>query len=191
MSTQNQIQNADMLSKLHESITVAKSSLSAMEKWVEMLAEANGTELNNIKQKVSEIPQAHLGKEKIIEGVFDGQNMIAPNEKKYPVPPNYASKSKLVQGDKLKLTIQPNGAFVYKQIELVPRKLVVGHLILDGSQYKVLAEGKEYNVLYASVTFYRAQVGDEVTIIVPEETSTSWAAIENILPSGPDKTEIE
>ena len=42
---------------------------------------------------------------KIIEGVFDGQNMVGSDGKTYPVPANYASKSKLVQGDILKLTI--------------------------------------------------------------------------------------
>jgi len=42
---------------------------------------------------------------KVIEGVFDGQNMVGSDGKTYPVPANYASKSKLVQGDILKLTI--------------------------------------------------------------------------------------
>ena len=40
---------------------------------------------------------------KIIEGVFDGQNMVGSDGKTYPVPANYASKSKLVQGDILNL----------------------------------------------------------------------------------------
>src|SRR3972149_9252506 len=53
---------------------------------------------------------------KIIEGVFDGQNMMGPDGKKYPVPANYASKSKLVEGDVLKLTISDDGSFIYKQI---------------------------------------------------------------------------
>src|SRR3989344_9662515 len=50
---------------------------------------------------------------KVIEGVFDGQNMIGPDGKTYPVPANYASKSKLVQGDILKLTIADDGTFIY------------------------------------------------------------------------------
>ena len=53
---------------------------------------------------------------KIIEGVFDGQNMVGSDGKTYPVPANYASKSKLVQGDILKLTIADDGTFMYKQI---------------------------------------------------------------------------
>ena len=36
---------------------------------------------------------------KVIEGVFDGQMMMGPDGKNYPIPANYASKSKLVEGD--------------------------------------------------------------------------------------------
>src|SRR6266568_3308870 len=59
---------------------------------------------------------------KVIEGVFDGQNMVGSDGKMYPVPANYASKSKLVQGDILKLTITDDGSFLYKQIGPIPRK---------------------------------------------------------------------
>src|SRR3989344_3463282 len=58
----------------------------------------------------------------IIEGVFDGQNMVGPDGKLYSVPANYASKSKLVEGDLLKLTISPDGSFIYKQIGPVERE---------------------------------------------------------------------
>ena len=57
------------------------------------------------------------GEERIVEGVFDGQGMVGPDGKQYSVPANYASKSKLVEGDILKLTITPRGSFIYKQIE--------------------------------------------------------------------------
>src|SRR5665213_1682775 len=60
------------------------------------------------------VKEESLGK--VIEGVFDGQNMVGSDAKTYPVPANYASKSKLVQGDILKLTIADDGAFMYKQI---------------------------------------------------------------------------
>ena len=42
---------------------------------------------------------------RVIEGVFDGENMIGPDGKQYSVPANYASKSKLVEGDILKMKI--------------------------------------------------------------------------------------
>ncbi len=47
-----------------------------------------------------------------------------------------------------------------------------------------MAEGLIFNVLYASVTFFRANVGDEVTIVVPADSKdTKWAAIENVIPA--------
>ena len=67
----------------------------------------------------------------VIEGVFNGQVMIGPDGKQYSVPANYASKSKLVEGDMLKLTIDPSGAFIFKQISPVDRQRIVGHLVKD------------------------------------------------------------
>ena len=122
------------------------------------------------------------GNQQIIEGVFDGQNMIGPNKKAYPVPANYASKSKLIPGDILKLTITPEGSFLYKQIGPIDRKHIKGYLSYDDGQYKVIAEGKSYKVLLASVTYFKANVGDEITLIVPTQDDTEWAAIENVIP---------
>jgi hypothetical protein len=64
---------------------------------------------------------------KIIEGVFDGQNMVGSDSKTYPVPANYASKSKLVQGDILKLTIADDGTFLYKQIGPIQENNLLAH----------------------------------------------------------------
>jgi hypothetical protein len=118
---------------------------------------------------------------KIIEGQFDGQNMVGPDGKLYPVPANYASKSKLVQGDGLKLTIGEDGAFLYKQISPVERRKLIGTLNLKDGQYYVEAQGRDYRVLFASVTYYKAQPGDQVTIVLPEDTEADWGAIEAVL----------
>jgi hypothetical protein len=119
---------------------------------------------------------------KIIEGVFDGQNMVGSDGKTYPVPANYASKSKLVQGDILKLTIADDGAFLYKQIGPVPRKQVVGTLKLENGHYFVDVNTKNYRVLLASVTYFKAKPGDQVSVNVPEEDENSeWAALEAAL----------
>lgn len=119
--------------------------------------------------------------ENIIEGVFDGENMIAPDEKKYPVPANYASKSKLIPGDILKLTVIPDGSFLFKQIGPTDRKKIVGELeeVSDG-KYLVNSEGNQYRVLLASVTYFKAEPGDKLTIIVPEKGNSEWAAVENL-----------
>ena len=123
---------------------------------------------------------------RVIEGVFDGQGMVDKKGKVYPVPANYASKSKLIPGDVLKLTITEEGKFLYKQISPVERKTVVGPLVYNNNQYQILANGKAYNVLLASVTYFRAEVGDEVTLIIPADHESDWGAIEAVLPKFED-----
>ena len=119
---------------------------------------------------------------KVIEGVFDGQNMVGSDGKMYPVPANYASKSKLVQGDILKLTIADDGTFMYKQIGPIPRKQIVGTLKLENGHYLVDAGGRTFRVLLASVTYFKAKPGDQVSVNVPEDdTTTEWAALEAAL----------
>lgn len=119
---------------------------------------------------------------KVVEGVFDGQVMIGPDGKTYPVPANYASKSKLVEGDILKLTIADDGGFIYKQIGPMPRKQIIGTLTQHDGAYYVEASGREYRILLASVTYFRINIGDQVTIIVPEDApDATWAAVEAAL----------
>lgn len=119
---------------------------------------------------------------KVIEGVFDGQNMVGSDGKTYPVPANYASKSKLVQGDILKLTIADDGSFLYKQIGPIPRKQVVGTLKLENGHYFVDVAGKQFRVLLASVTYFKAKPNDQVSVNVPEDDSQAeWAALEAAL----------
>ena len=119
---------------------------------------------------------------RVVEGIFDGQNMVDSDGQTYPVPANYASKSKLVEGDGMKLTITDEGKFIYKQIAPIDRLNIVGVLIQEDGQYKVLADGKAYRVLLASVTFYRAEVGDRVTIMLPKDRDAKWGAIEAVIP---------
>lgn len=123
--------------------------------------------------------------QKIVEGVFDGQHMVGPDGKQYAVPANYASKSKLVEGDVLKLIITDDGSFIYKQIGPAERKRKVGKLMRDPetTEYRVLANGRQYRVLLASITYFKGEVGDEVVILVPDGKETRWAAVENIIKS--------
>lgn len=145
-----------------------------------MLAQIEGVSPKKITTKVASTEEGE-----IIEGVFDGQVMLGVDGKQYPVPANYASKSKLVEGDMLKLTITPDGSFVYKQIGPVERKRVIGIVSQDDlGNYIVIAEGKAYRVLLASVTYFKAEPGDEVTIVIPRDNETIWAAIENLVKKG-------
>jgi len=121
----------------------------------------------------------------IIEGAFDGQIMFGTDGKQYPVPANYASKSKLVEGDMLKLTITPDGSFIYKQIGPIERRHAIGIVSQDeNGNYHIVVEGEPFRVLLASITYFRAEPGDEVAVMMPRDLTASWVAIENILQKG-------
>lgn len=145
-----------------------------------------GFDINQIKG----LKKTRNGAEQIIEGVFDGQNMIGPDAKEYAMPANYASKSKLVEGDVMKLTILPDGTFVYKQIGPITRERYKGKLVYDDKkdEYRVMTEwGKNYKLLTASVTYFKGESGDEAIILVPQGGQSVWAAVENIIKAGSEK----
>ncbi len=180
-------------------IALIREMLDSAEKSIRsarrMLADSFGETATDeilMAHKTQGLAPPHTEEEgRIIEGIFDGEKMLDQDANHYPVPANYASKSKLVVGDKLKLTITDNGKFIFKQIGPAERKSFVGPLTYEDGQYKVLADGKAYKVLLASVTFFRAEVGDEVTILVPAEGEVEWAAIEAVLPKVEDKNGIK
>jgi len=123
-----------------------------------------------------------IGSERIIEGVFDGEKMIGNDGQEFAVPANYASKSKLVEGDILKLTINQHGDFLYKQIGPVERKKIVSVIGLDkNGDYFAVADKKKWKILPASVTYFKGQPGDEAIILVPKDAVSKWAAVENIV----------
>jgi len=124
-----------------------------------------------------------LSGSRVLEGVFDGNAMIGSDGKHYSVPPNYASKSRLVEGDVLKLTIRPDGTFIFKQIGPIERKRVVGCLAFDASNgsHVVVCGTATFKVLPASVSYFRGDVGDDVVCLVPKSGTSVWAAVENIM----------
>jgi hypothetical protein len=108
--------------------------------------------------------------------------MVGPDGKIFPVPANYASKSKLVEGDRLKLTIGSDGSFLFKQVGPAERHKVIGQLKFENNIYFVDTDGKNYHVLYASVTYHKAKPGDKVAIILPAKISEpKWCALEGVI----------
>src|SRR5690606_6668013 len=150
--------------RLHSLIQEAETNLAAAR---ELLISIVGDDGQVITPRSSNVGEESGGK--IIEGVFDGQKMIGPDGKDYPVPANYASKSKLVEGDILKLTVADDGSFIYKQIGPIERKQIIGTLVQQDGKYIVEANGREYRILLASVTYFRVNTGDQVTIIIPAD----------------------
>ncbi|MFH2062869.1 MAG: hypothetical protein ABIJ46_01820 [bacterium] len=124
---------------------------------------------------------------RVVEGVFDGRGMVGSDGKCYLVPPNYASKSKLVEGDMLKLTITPKGSFIYKQIGPIDRSRLIGTLGYDQTtgEYYSMSDNRRWNVLKASVTYFKGEPGDEVVLLVPKNAPSKWAAVENIIKRSP------
>ncbi|MFH1719997.1 MAG: hypothetical protein ABH856_00080 [Patescibacteria group bacterium] len=178
-------------SKIALALQMIESAESNLSSAKNVLNEVTGGKRGKAKlEKAAETLSKDLATEdeedSIIEGVFDGQNMIGPDKKSYPIPANYASKSKLISGDILKLTITPDGSFLYKQIGPAERDRIVGTLTYEDNQYKVVANGTTYRVLLASVTYFQAEVGDKITLIIPKGGDSEWGAIENTLPKEDD-----
>lgn len=177
----------DKVQQLQKMIDNLESQLASMK---QLYAEVSGRQPNqspnsmqpmlNGKKPLNGVSVSNGGK--IIEGVFDGEAMLGPDGRHYPVPPNYASKSKLVGGDILKLTITDNGSFIYKQIGPVERVQIIGTLKRLGTEYYVATVQGDYRVLTASVTYFKSEPGDQVTIHVPAVGTGGWGAIENIIP---------
>ena len=176
MSEQDKAHKIEMLRQMMLQAEKTMQSAKAM------LLQLEGKKKTGRKRKVDEDAEGN-----VVEGTFDGQIMIGTDGKQYPVPANYASKSKLVEGDMLKLTITNDGSFVYKQIGPADRKSVIGIVSQDEKgNYFIFSEGKPYKVLLASVTYFKAEPGDEVVIMIPRDIDATWAAIENVLQKGND-----
>jgi hypothetical protein len=181
------------LSLLRQLLETAEDSLAGAQK---LLAEMIGDPVPAPTTKKTKTKEPKATPEdvdgKVIEGIFDGQNMIGHDGKTYSVPANYASKSKLVEGDTLKLTIAPDGSFIYKQIGPVDRKRAIGALIRDEStdEFVVDVKGHHYKVLRASITYFKADENDEVVVLMPKNAETTWVAVENIIKTGDSASDI-
>ena len=177
-----------------ETVSFPKSKIALMKKLLRNVQE-NNEKLLHMFEGLAEEEDIEFSEEKaedkeeeeenadnIIEGVFDGENMIGPDGRQYSVPTNYASKSKLVEGDILKLTIAHNGKFLYKQIHPISRARIIGTLRKgnDGNYY-VVKDDRKWKVLQASVTYFKGDIGDEVSLLIPAEGDSKWGAIENIV----------
>ncbi|EKE11311.1 MAG: 50S ribosomal protein L7/L12 [uncultured bacterium] len=172
------LENAsDKIQALREMIYNSEKSLQSAKA---MLLQLEGKKKVGRRKKTEDD-----GSGKIIEGTFDGQIMLGSDGKQYPVPANYASKSKLVEGDMLKLTITSEGSFVYKQIGPIERKRLIGIINQDADgNYFITAEGKPFRVLLASITYFKVEPGDEVTLVTSRDIDSDWASIENVIQKG-------
>ncbi|MEK7122516.1 MAG: hypothetical protein AAB855_01530 [Patescibacteria group bacterium] len=115
-------------------------------------------------------------------GVFSGDAMCTADGRVFPVPNNYASKSRLVQGDILLLRISADGKYLYKQIAPVKRKRTRGILEHDSLNATYVARCPEgrFRVLPASIMYYKGLPGDIVNCVIPDQGPCQWATVEGV-----------
>ncbi|MCD5375116.1 hypothetical protein LR010_01530 [Candidatus Gracilibacteria bacterium] len=161
-----------------------KSLKNAKKLLAEVLKDENIDLSSDLDLDTKGLSSYESGESKIVEGVFTGEDMLGVDNNKYIVPVNYASKSKLVQGDRMKLTIEGSGKMLYKQIKQIDRETRVGLLTQDKGRYQVVADGVSYDVLTAAVTHFKAEIGDNVTVLIPAGKEATFGAIEAVMPKG-------
>jgi len=119
----------------------------------------------------------------VVEWVYDWVFMVGSDGKKYPVPLNYSSKSKLISQDLLKLRILPDGKLIYKLIGPAPRSYIKATVSKweDNKYIGVGDDGQKYYLNAAAVSFFKATVWDEISLVINAEGKGNYAAIETKL----------
>lgn len=170
-----------ILKNVQDSTASALRLLQGADERLELMLTDVGRVSTSVEKNASRNTTTTPGK--IIEGVFDGEHMVGSDGTVYNVPPNYASKSKMVEGDLLKLTITGSGAFVYKQIGPTERDRLVGTLLenKETGEYAVTVNDRVFRVLKASISYFKGEEGDEVVLLVPKNAPSRFAAVENVV----------
>lgn len=175
----------NMLSEIESDIKRAHMILNQLAKF----DPANPDTLENIQKElgenkdIAELKSYNEENAEVVEGKFDGYFMIGADQKKYPVPLNYSSKTKLVPGDLLKLKIMDDGKFIYKLIQPIERKHIRA-VLSQTDDHKFVAitdDAKSYFLNQAAVTFFKGKPGDELYILINDKEDMSFAAIEAII----------
>jgi hypothetical protein len=130
----------------------------------------------------------------VVEGYFDGENMIGDNGQIYPVPQNYASKTQLVIGDRMKW-IMTSYREIFKLIQPAARRRVTGTFTIEGDSYIVLVDEfpAPVKILKASATYaiknLSLSIGDAVAIYIPQDATPVWGAFISVVKGNETKPE--
>lgn len=173
----------DLLAKIETDVKRAKLMIQQLSKgWGNL--ENTRIDMGKISEQLGSYSEAW--DIQVVEGVFDGYFMIGSDKKKYPIPMNYASKSKLIPGDVLKLRIMTDGKMIYKLTGQANRQYIRATLSKsDDNKFTAITdEGKIYFLNQAAVTYYKGKTGDELSIIINADGIGNFAAIEALIPQG-------
>lgn len=140
----------DKIQLLKQALTAASSSLKLANQLLNDVERMGGT---------GELPG--------LVGRYDGRFMTTEAGKKYPVPDNYAAKTKLVYGDKLKMIEGPQGR-QFKLVEKLPRVEEKAQLVVKDGQFEALAKSGSYKLIQSAVKYWGGEEGDKTKILLPE-----------------------
>lgn len=178
------MENKKTIQAIVDFITSAEKSIKNAKKLLKDVIEENNINLEtDIDLDTKGLNSYNSDNSKIIEWVFTWIEMLWADWNKYPVPVNYSSKSKLVQWDKLKLTIEANWKMLYKQILPIERDYKTWLIVKEKDKYQVVSEWMTYDLLTAAVTHFKASIWDKITIILPAWKQATFAAIDALIPS--------
>jgi len=68
----------------------------------------------------------------------------------------------------------------FRQVERVERAILCGYLLEHNGEYSCEANGRCYKISNASISYWRVQPGDRMTIVVPKNGESTWAAVETV-----------
>lgn len=176
------MENKKTVEAIIDFIITAEKSIKNAKKLLKDLADNNEINLKSEIDLSTKWLETYTNNEsRIIEWVFTGSEMLGSDGNKYPVPANYASKSKMVQWDRLKLTIDSFWKMMYKQIAPIEREIKTWLIVKDKDKYQVVSDWKTYDLLTAAVTHFKANIWDKVSIIIPAWKQATFAAIEAVI----------
>lgn len=174
------MQNSSDLKAIRDAIIAAENSIRTAK---HILSSILGSDMKSQFTTTTDWLSSYTSEEAtIVEGVFIGDSMLGADGNTYPVPHNYASKSLLVQGSRLKAVIGTTGKITYKIIEEIPYETQMGIVTKNWERYQITTENKTYHVLMAAITFHKCQIGDTVSIRVPKGKEATYAVIESVIP---------
>jgi len=175
--------NKKTIIAIRDFIISAEKSIKNAKKLLKDVLDENNINMNSeIKLNTKWLNSYNSWNSKIIEWIFTWDEMLWSDWNSYPVPVNYASKSKMVQWDKLKLTIEVNWKMTYKQIAPIEREIKTWLLTKEKEKYQVISDGKSYNVLTAAVKHLKWNIWDTISILIPSWKEATFAAIDNVIP---------
>jgi hypothetical protein len=180
------------ISQILNLIEIANNNLQTARTLLSSVASENGIKVTGDVRTPGTSSNDEESALEVVEGFFDGENMIGDNGQIYIVPPNYASKTQLVIGDRMKWILTKERE-IYKLILAAPRERVTGTFAIEGENFVVLVDKypNPIKILKASATYAMKNLGlmqgDDVAITVPKDTTPTWGAFNTVLKGQPDE----